>query len=58
MEKMSEKVRRRISVPLTTFISQKEWMLKLFQNNLDNIRREAYNKGWQDGYETKINGEF
>ena len=32
-------------------------MLRLFQNNVDNIRKEAYNKGWEDGYETAINGE-
>jgi hypothetical protein len=58
MGKVSEKVRRRISIPLITFISQKEWMLKLFQNNIDNIRKEAYNKGWEDGYETGLDGEF
>jgi len=33
-------------------------MLRLFQNNLDNIRKEAYNKGWEDGYDTGRNGEF
>jgi hypothetical protein len=58
MAKVSEKVRRHISVPLITFISQKEWMLRLFQNNLDSVRKEAYNKGWEDGYETGRSGEF
>lgn len=33
-------------------------MLKLFQNNLDAIRKEAYNKGWEDGHETALHGEI
>ena len=58
MAKVLAKAYQRISIPLTTFISQKGWMLKLFQNNIDQIRKDSYNKGWEDGYETGRNGEF